>query len=386
MDKQKIRGYCIVSAFTVVLYLALSNMDRLTGALRVAGGLLAPFFVGVAIAFILNNVMVLFEKKVFYRLAEGRNPRSARMVRPLSLVSTYLVTFAAFGVLLWVVVPQLAASVVTLGNNIPAYLESLRVLGNRLQGELTLPAEALEQIAAWFSQAADVLLNFLVDFVPRMLGYVVSFGGGIVTFVIGIIVSIHLLMSKEKLLSQVGRLGRAFLPERAAGWLGGAARVSVETFGNYVSGQLLDAMIVGIVSVIGLSIFRFPYAMLIGVLSAIFCSLFLGVEYGDGTMRNKIIAGHKRTDIYLSNLITNLSASLLMCLSYILSNVVLGIPLLGFQKASLSDTAIDIGKLRHGGCALLGLHYDQPSDSEQGSGAYRLHCRNVSDAGRRIRD
>lgn len=174
MDKQKIRGYCIVSAFTVVLYLALSNMDRLTGALRVAGGLLAPFFVGVAIAFILNNVMVLFEKKVFYRLAEGRNPRSARMVRPLSLVSTYLVTFAAFGVLLWVVVPQLAASVVTLGNNIPAYLESLRVLGNRLQGELTLPAEALEQIAAWFSQAADVLLNFLVDFVPRMLGYVVS--------------------------------------------------------------------------------------------------------------------------------------------------------------------------------------------------------------------
>ena len=149
MDKQKIRGYCIVSAFTVVLYLALSNMDRLTGALRVAGGLLAPFFVGVAIAFILNNVMVLFEKKVFYRLAEGRNPRSARMVRPLSLVSTYLVTFAAFGVLLWVVVPQLAASVVTLGNNIPAYLESLRVLVNRLQGELTLPAEALEQIAAF---------------------------------------------------------------------------------------------------------------------------------------------------------------------------------------------------------------------------------------------
>ena len=221
MDKQKIRGYCIVSAFTVVLYLALSNMDRLTGALRVAGGLLAPFFVGVAIAFILNNVMVLFEKKVFYRLAEGRNPRSARMVRPLSLVSTYLVTFAAFGVLLWVVVPQLAASVVTLGNNIPAYLESLRVLGNRLQGELTLPAEALEQISAWFSQAADVLLNFLVDFVPRMLGYVVSFGGGIVTFVIGIIVSIHLLMSKEKLLSQVGRLGRAFLPDRAADHLGG---------------------------------------------------------------------------------------------------------------------------------------------------------------------
>lgn len=269
MDKQKIRGYCLVSAFTVVLYLALSNLNRLSGALRVAADLLMPFFVGVAIAFVLNNVMAFFEEKVFYRLAQGKNPRAARMVRPLSLISTYLLTFAAFGVLLWVVVPQLAASIVTLGNNIPAYLESLKALGSRLEGEISLPAEALEQISVWFSQAADALLNFLVDFFPRMLGYIVSFGGGVVTFVIGIVVSIHLLMGKEKLLSQVRRLGRAFLPERTADWLGGAARVSVETFGNYVSGQLLDAMIVGIVSVIGLSIFRFPYAMLIGVVMGI---------------------------------------------------------------------------------------------------------------------
>lgn len=93
----------------------------------------------------------------------------------------------------------------------------------------------------------------------------------------------------------------------------------------------------------------FTYAMLIGVLSAIFCSLFLGTEYGDGAMRNKIIAGHKRTDIYLSNLIVNLSASLLMCLSYILSNVALGIPLLGFQSTGL----LEILRLLLGSCVTV---------------------------------
>lgn len=73
----------------------------------------------------------------------------------------------------------------------------------------------------------------------------------------------------------------------------------------------------------------FCYTLMIGVISAIFCSLFVGVEYGDGTMRNKIIAGHKRVEIYFSDLITNIAASFLMCVSYMLANVIVGIPLIG---------------------------------------------------------
>ncbi|MBS6194666.1 MAG: ABC transporter permease subunit [Clostridiales bacterium] len=84
----------------------------------------------------------------------------------------------------------------------------------------------------------------------------------------------------------------------------------------------------------------FAYAMMIGVVSAIFCTLFAGVEYSDGTMRNKIIAGHKRTDIYFSSLIVNGAASLLLCCSYILSNIIWGLPLIGFKKAGLETILI----------------------------------------------
>lgn len=73
----------------------------------------------------------------------------------------------------------------------------------------------------------------------------------------------------------------------------------------------------------------FVYTLMIGVISAIFCSLFVGVEYNDGTMRNKIIAGYKRTEIYFSNLIVNIVASFLMCGSYMLANLVVGIPMIG---------------------------------------------------------
>lgn len=73
----------------------------------------------------------------------------------------------------------------------------------------------------------------------------------------------------------------------------------------------------------------FVYTVMIGVISAIFCSLFISVEYNDGTVRNKIIAGYKRSAIYFSNLIVTVIASFLFCGSYILANVVIGIPLIG---------------------------------------------------------
>jgi ABC-type transport system involved in multi-copper enzyme maturation permease subunit len=82
----------------------------------------------------------------------------------------------------------------------------------------------------------------------------------------------------------------------------------------------------------------FDYTVMIGVVSSIFCSLFVNVEYNDGTIRNKIIAGHRRAAIYFSNLIVNVLASFLLCLSYILANIVVGIPLIGTLTIPMSKT------------------------------------------------
>ena len=73
----------------------------------------------------------------------------------------------------------------------------------------------------------------------------------------------------------------------------------------------------------------FVYTQMIGVISAIFCSLFLHAEYGDGTVRNKIIAGHKRVAVYFANLVVNIAAPVMLCLPYMLANIIIGIPLIG---------------------------------------------------------
>lgn len=81
----------------------------------------------------------------------------------------------------------------------------------------------------------------------------------------------------------------------------------------------------------------FIYAMLIGFLAAAFCSLFVGTEYSDGTIRNKITAGHTRDSIYLSNFIVSLAATLLMCLFYVVCVSISGVVFTGFL-----DTPADI--------------------------------------------
>lgn len=79
----------------------------------------------------------------------------------------------------------------------------------------------------------------------------------------------------------------------------------------------------------------FYYSIIIGILCAVFCSLFLGTEYSDGTIRNKLVVGHTRETIYLSNLIVTTVASLLMCLSFIIAVSALGIPIIGFLRTDI---------------------------------------------------
>lgn len=84
----------------------------------------------------------------------------------------------------------------------------------------------------------------------------------------------------------------------------------------------------------------FCYAMLMGIPCAAFCSLYIGREYSDGTIRNKLIVGHTRSAVYLSNLIVSIAASLLFCLAYLIGACGVGIPLIGFLHVSLKFVLI----------------------------------------------
>lgn len=87
----------------------------------------------------------------------------------------------------------------------------------------------------------------------------------------------------------------------------------------------------------------FEYCSLIPVLMAVFCAMFIGTEYSDGTMRNKIITGHKRTAIYMSNFIISAAAGLMMYAACIITCLGFGIPILGFFAGKIGMIFVRIG-------------------------------------------
>ena len=122
----------------------------------------------------------------------------------------------------------------------------------------------------------------------------------------------------------------------------------------------------------------FGYTIMIGVISSIFCSLFVSTDYNDGTIRNKVIAGSRRAEIYIANLIVNIVTSFLLCFSYILANIVIGIPLIGTLETPLSKALlILVREPADSDCLLFCVYNDQPVDSEQSYSACSLYCGDV---------
>lgn len=272
MKKEQILGYCYVAAFTVVLYLGLNNLHRLGNVMHTGIKLLTPFLIGIVLAFVLNFALKMFESRVFVKLAHHKKTSVRKWVRPLSVLCSYVLLILIVSLLLTVVIPQLVTSISTLSGNINGYITTLQAEAERLITWLKLDPVILDNIYTMFwnnmENIPDMLVNMLKS-VPQLASMLFTLGGGVLNAVVGFIVSIYLLLNKETLFSQMGRIVRAFLPAKVADRVHEGAEISARTFTNYVSGQLLDALFVGIVSVIGLTLFRFPYAMLIGVVMGI---------------------------------------------------------------------------------------------------------------------
>lgn len=262
---------CFVSGFTVVLYLALSNLNIFLSGFKTLIGVMSPFIVGIVIAFVLDGVVETFIKRVYTPLFK-RSASLLKAAKPCAILTTYVLLFAGIGLLIGFVVPQLGTSIATLSESIPGYVTALSGWAYEIMDVLKLDQNIWAQINIWLKQLAQTVLNFvpsLIGMIPQVYDVVMTIGGGVFNFGIGIFISIYILADKSRLMSQMKRIYRAFLPRRISRHIGNAANIAYHTFRSYVAGQLLDAMIVGTLATIGLSVFGFPYAMLIGVMMGV---------------------------------------------------------------------------------------------------------------------
>lgn len=272
LDKQNMRSIRHLILFTALVCLGVINVKEVAGIAGFLLSIIQPFIWGGAIAFVMNIPLNGIEKK----LLNGWKGKAAdKLKRPVSIVlsMTFIVCLLAFAVM--TVLPQLGRTIVDIGNKMPAFFDGM-------MQQLVKLTDSNPQIMEYLNEFQlntfdwQNLLKSVAEFLQKGVGSMLnstfsvasSIIGGIMNMVVSIIFSIYILSQKEKLGNQGERILRAYCPERVYHQAMRVIKLLGGNFNNFISGQCLEAVILGTMFVIVLTICQIPYALLIGVLIA----------------------------------------------------------------------------------------------------------------------
>lgn len=266
MDKGIFRKLLLLITYAVALVVVIVKIDVVLD--WCSGVLLAfrPIFIGFAIAFILSRPCNFFAR--LYARVLGQ--RGGRLARPLAVVTAYVMLFAVAGVLISLVVPELTRSIQRFVGNMNVYASNLQdaldYVTHRLSLENLAQLNLPDKVNEILGNALNQVLDTLTGTVPHLISATSTLVSAVVTTVISFVFSVYMLSGGPKLTAQCRRLVVAYLPEPIARHVLEVVRLTADTFTKYVSGQLIEACILGGLCFVGMVLFRFDYAPLISVI------------------------------------------------------------------------------------------------------------------------
>lgn len=293
MDKKLFRSLLLLITFTILLIFVIVKFDALWDLVAQVVGIFTPLFIGVAIAFILDRPCAFFKR--LYDRPLGRT-RAAKLSIPLAVVSSYLALFAVIAAVVSFVLPQLAASFQLFAANVGGYIQTAQVWLNDLAEQLNLES-ALSLLNLNLSSLDSLIKNMIngaLSAVSGVAGQVFTFTSSlisvIVTAVLAFVFSVYMLAGKEKLLSQCRRVLEAYLPKGLYGGIMDVARLTANTFAKFVSGQVIEACILGSLVCIGMLLLRLPYAPLVGMMIGVSALIPIVGAYVGATLSALLLA------------------------------------------------------------------------------------------------
>ena len=255
--------------FAVIIYICLAALlilgikyfDQIAGVALKLWNVAFPLILGVAVAYVINIIMVRVER-IYFPKTKNRFVAASR--RGVSIVVSLLLVAGIFSLVARLVLPELGKAFAVIGRNVPIFLEEAAAWLEENNAGNT--ADMLKNVD-WNSvmdKVADVVKSGFTSFVNSTLTAVGAVVGSVVNFFIGLIFGIYILSGKEKLHSQVSRIMHAYMKERTVARIRYIYRTANETFSSFIIGQCTEAVILGTLCTIGMLLFRFPYAPMIG--------------------------------------------------------------------------------------------------------------------------
>lgn len=279
MDKKLFRSLLLLITYAVVLAAAAVKLDAVAGWLGGVAAAFRPLAIGGVIAFILNRPCGFFARQYEKLLP----PKGRGAARPLAVCTVYLAVVVLITLLVSMVVPELTHSIELFISNLSTYADNFQDLFDWAAAKLELDQLASLDLSTGISDSLKSLLTGALDALTNTLPHLIGMTGvvvsGVVTGVISLVFSIYMLSGAPRLTGQCRRLVQAYLPRRAAEYVLTVTRLTMDTFSKYVSGQMVEACILGGLCFVGMCVFRFDYAPLISVAVGVFALIPIAGAY-----------------------------------------------------------------------------------------------------------
>lgn len=273
LNKENMRKIRWLIAFAVLLYLGIQNLAVVLKYVKLLWGLLLPFVLGGTMAFVLNVPMSFIERHLFGKVREKNNKAgkaASKLARPVSLVLSIVFVILLILIVVLVVAPELGTTLVSVVKKVEEDIPlAQKWITDTFNGDSEIvkwasaieidPQKILDSIVSVLKNGADNLVSSTITVTMGIVSMAVNFA-------IGFVFACYVLLQKEKLGKQVLKATYAILPVKVVEYQSHVCTLASKIFASFITGQCIEAVILGSMFFVTMTIGRFPYAMLIGVL------------------------------------------------------------------------------------------------------------------------
>lgn len=258
--------------FTALIIIVFWKFDVVLDVLKAAWWIIFPFVLGGVLAFVINVPMSFVEKKLFGKWKKSNKKAARKLARPLSLLLTLVLVVGVIALVMFVLIPQLTDTIVILAGSITDFIPDMQNWIREFTHNNKEIMQLVDQVEFDPGKAIQWAMSFLGTGAGNVMNTTVSAVGTLVhavaTFFIAFSFACYILIQKEKLHVQVRKIFFAFIPKRKAEVILEICSLTYKTFASFLAGQCLEAVILGSMFVVTLTVLKMPYALLIGIIIA----------------------------------------------------------------------------------------------------------------------
>lgn len=273
LDKRNTRRIMLIITYGVILFAILMRLSSIMASISKVFSVISPIILGLCLAFVLNIIMNLFEKKILSFMKRSRSPFVRKLCRPLSLIITFAAGFGVIALVLVIIVPQMVDAVDMVITKLPGYANDFFLWAEKMLSDNNISVETIANWEMDWKSMVNKILDFAQKSSATIVDSTITFTSSIISgsfdVIMAIIISIYVLIKKERILDICKKAVTAYMPEKARKKIFKIGALSYKAFAQFIKGQGIEACILGTLCFIGMKIFKFPYAGTVGVLVGI---------------------------------------------------------------------------------------------------------------------